>query len=388
MTSRILFYNDAREFGGHEQMTVSAAHFMAKQPHLDIHFAYYDGNARLRQSLCGTRGSESPTLHPLPLRSTGLSGLRGLYWMSRMPLVERFVRDVAPDTVVVSQGNIEMGVPGLLASKRAGLPTISYIPMAHRIAASGAFTLPGRDILDRWLYRVPDKFVTIAESVRSMLRERGARSEISVVHNGIDPACCPARTRPENRLRCGFSPAEYVVAVVGRILFAQKGQDLLVRAVTAHGGEMPGVHFCVVGDGADEPLLRRMVREGRLERMISILPWNDNLALLYSGIDMLLIPSRFEGVPLVMLEAMYYELPIVASDVDGMAEILPREWLFRSGDAGSLARTISRVRFADNSQLVANNKKRVLSEFSLRKFQELFCREVTEGIQRQRASPD
>jgi len=64
---------------------------------------------------------------------------------------------------------------------------------------------------------------------------------------------------------------------------------------------------------------------------------------------MLLIPSKFEGVPLTMLEAMARELPVIASNVDGMAEILPQSWLFPYGDCAALVDTLRRVRNSDNA---------------------------------------
>jgi len=132
----------------------------------------------------------------------------------------------------------------------------------------------------------------------------------------------------------------------------------------------------VVGEGRDEQKLRNMIRNAGLEDCVSILAWTSGLTSLYSAADMLLIPSCFEGVPLVMLEAMWHQLPVVASDVDGMAELLPSEWLFRSGDARSLVKTISRVRHAENSQFLVANRKRILEQFSVTLFQERFCEEV------------
>ena len=55
-----------------------------------------------------------------------------------------------------------------------------------------------------------------------------------------------------------------------------------------------------------------------------------------------MIPSRYEGFPLVMLEAMYFRLPVIASAVDGMADLLPPHWLFPSGDVSALAARVWR----------------------------------------------
>lgn len=373
MIRRVLFYSDLVGFGGHEVLTIDAARFMAGHPNLDVHFAYCEASTRLHESLREIKGLN---LHPLPVKPDGLPVIRTLFWLAKLPLVRRLIESIAPDVVVVSQGNIELSALGLLASRRAGFRTISYIPMAHRIALPGKWSSPLHDIVDRCLYRLPDKFITSNETARNMLSQQGVTSEISIVLNGIELDGLPGQNKAENRKRYGFSLDEYVIGVMGRILFWQKAQDLVVNAVAAYGSQMPGMRFCIVGEGTDERSLRRMIHQRGVEKVISVLPWNDDPAPLYSALDMLLIPSRFEGMPLVMHEAMWYGLPIVASNVDGMAEVLPEEWLFERGNIRALVETVSRVRFADNTQQLRANRRRVLEEFSLRKFQERFCEEV------------
>src|ERR1700741_100470 len=220
MKQRILFYSDAREFGGHECMTVSAAQFMAEQPGLDVRFAYCDKNQRLHNELDRIREGRNLTLYPLRVKSDGLPGVRTLFHMSRLPLVQRLIQSVAPDTVVVSQGNIEMGSLGLVAAKRARCRTISYIPMAHKLSSSPALISAGRNMIDRFFYQLPDKVITISEGFKRMLRQRGVRCEISVVCNGIDlDRSESGGRRLTDRMAYGFLEDEYVIAVVGRIVF-------------------------------------------------------------------------------------------------------------------------------------------------------------------------
>jgi glycosyltransferase involved in cell wall biosynthesis len=69
---------------------------------------------------------------------------------------------------------------------------------------------------------------------------------------------------------------------------------------------------------------------------VRFLPWQSDLSALYPALDAVLIPSRYEGVPLVMLEAMARHIPVLASDVDGMADVLPAACLFGMGDADAM----------------------------------------------------
>src|SRR5207245_11386771 len=98
------------------------------------------------------------------------------------------------------------------------------------------------------------------------------------------------------------------------------------------------------------------------------LSWCPSRGQFYAGIDMLLIPSRFEGVPLVMLEAMSCGLRIVASDIDGMAENLPKSWLFPYEDSKAMINTLIRVRVDNVSVLLEKNRKQIASENTFTEF--------------------
>jgi glycosyltransferase involved in cell wall biosynthesis len=377
---KILFYSDSREFGGHEYMTVAAIRFMSEQPNLQLSVIYYERNFRLHNELCEIQEGRNLTLFPLSIKSEGLPATRPLYWISRLPRLRRLIRSVAPDVVVVSQGNIEVSCLGLMAAQLAKTQKISYIPMAHGVALSSGPLAIARAIASRYLYRLPDKFITISKDARDMLTQHGVTSEIAVVPNGIELRPREDENRSTSRLTYGFRDDQYVIAVVGRIVFRQKGQDFLVNAIARYREQLRGIHVCVIGEGPDEQRLRTMIGEASLQDSISILPWKHGLASLYSAVDMVLIPSRFEGVPLVMLEAMWHQLPVAASNVDGMAEVLPKEWLFQGGDAASMVETVTRLRSTEQSELLAVNKKRVAKEFDISRFQEKFCAEVTNWL--------
>src|SRR5690606_21433680 len=163
----------------------------------------------------------------------------------------------------------------------------------------------------------------------------GTRGRARVVPNGVDtgrfraaaapgaPAPVPPAPPGRSVLPPGLSglpgidPAAPLVVCVGR-LCPQKGQDVLVRAWESVRGRVPGARLVLVGDGPDRDRLRALAPEPVLfaGAVADPVPW-------YRAADLVVLPSRWEGMALAPLEAMACGRPVVLSDVDGARESLP-----------------------------------------------------------------
>jgi glycosyltransferase involved in cell wall biosynthesis len=374
----VLFYCDSAQFGGHEAMTIKAIGHLCQQGGLTVTIAFYPGNVLFKAQLESIqRSTRNLSLVSLKSSSKSLQALRSLISWRKVRRIKLLMRRVSPDVVVVSQGRIEGSSMGLLAAKRAGYRTISYLPVAHPVAVSGKpFAVWIREVINGYFYRLPDKIVTISQSARRMLGERGATPNVVVVPNAVEARPIQESDRQDFRKTHSLTADQYVVATIGRIQFRDKGQDFALRAIARFRHELRDYQFIFVGQGPDENRLKAIILDYDLSDHVKLIPWTTNPAKVYAGIDMLLIPSRFEGVPLVMLEAMLYKLPIIASDRDGMAEFLPREWLFPYGDGAALVDTLRQVREKQHSDLLETHRLRVLREFST----EQFCANIRDAI--------
>ncbi|MEX5721405.1 glycosyltransferase [Geodermatophilus maliterrae] len=138
---------------------------------------------------------------------------------------------------------------------------------------------------------------------------------VRVVHNGVP--------EPEERRAVPAPPGRVVVGAVGR-LHEQKGFDVLLRAVAG----LPEVHVVVVGDGQERAGLERLAADLGLHGRVSWLGWSDHASGYVRSFDVLAVPSRYEGLPLVVLEAMLGRVPLVVTPVGGIPDAV------RDGESG------------------------------------------------------
>jgi|tagenome__1003787_1003787.scaffolds.fasta_scaffold20900679_2 glycosyltransferase involved in cell wall biosynthesis len=157
---------------------------------------------------------------------------------------------------------------------------------------------------------------------------------IRVVHNGIPPVRLREMPRPAD--------TDFVVGGIGR-LHRQKGFDLLVRAMV----RLPGAHLLLVGDGPEREPLQALADELGVAERMTITGWSDRSTDWLSAMDAVALPSRFEGLPLVLLEAMACGRAVVGTNVGSIGDALLDE---RTGlvvpldDEVALAAALNRLR--------------------------------------------
>jgi len=336
----VLFYDDSPIFGGHEVMTLLGVKKILTDTTEPVHFFVSAANKKLVNEL-ESFAQQWPWLkiELLPWHSLKLEALRNLIIRKRIQeLALRFDR-VQPRLVIAVQGNIEHSSLALLAAKKAGIPSTSYIPVPHTHEEMGAKFGRIRDLFCRYLFRVPDSFITITDEMAVMLKKRGANCPIHIVYNGVDTT----RFRPVNQHAAGEAlglPKDRVIlGMVGRLEFKQKQQDLLARAIASKPSLRENCHLVFAGEGPDKDNLQSLVKD--LGVSATLLPWTDP-ADLYPALNALIIPSRYEGLPLVMLEALACGIAVLASDRDGMKDILPSAWRFEPNDSSALATAIEK----------------------------------------------
>ena len=185
-----------------------------------------------------------------------------------------------------------------------------------------------------------DRVIAVSHAVADSHRAAGLGERLATVANGVAPR--PA-TRERAALRREWVLGDGPVLLMAGRFAAQKEHALLLDAMPAIVAARPGATLLIAGDG---PLLWPIAREVAVRGLagaVRLLGYRDDLPELMAAADLLLLPSRFEGLPLVALEAMAAGLPVVASDAPGIAELLEHGrsgWLAPAGDAAAFAATV------------------------------------------------
>ncbi|MFJ4649016.1 glycosyltransferase [Streptomyces bobili] len=253
--------------------------------------------------------------------------------------LRRVLDAVRPD--LVHAHSAKAGLAGRLAV-RGRIPTV-FQPHAWSFEAVGGVTAALALGWERFGARWADRLVCVSEAERATGERAGITGRWTVVPNGIDPQ--RFHPAPVDTVRAallpGTDPAVPLVVCVGR-LCRQKGQDVLLAAWDAVAARVPGARLALVGDGPDHEALRHRAPESVLfaGSVADVVPW-------YQAADLVVLPSRWEGMALAPLEALACGRPVVVTEVDGARESLPAalapRCLVAPENAAALATTVTEL---------------------------------------------
>ena len=205
-------------------------------------------------------------------------------------------------------------IVGARAARAAG---IRYVVTGIRVADPRWW----RTSLECWTTAVANRFVCVSQSVAEFSRRRGFPSEkLVVIPNGIDLASWHD-ARPANLGQLGAPPGRRLLLYVGR-LDNQKGLDRFFRELPQVFRELPKHDLMIVGEGKEKVALAHLAQRLAVADRVHFAGWRDDIPPIVAAADLLVLPSRWEGMPNVVLEAMAAGKPVVATQAEGTVELL------------------------------------------------------------------
>lgn len=271
-------------------------------------------------------------------------GRRIAPWDDLTSLVKivRLMREFRPH--IVETHTAKAGALGRLAAWITRVPVVIHTFHGHvfrgywNAAISRVFVL-----IERWLARCSDRLVAVSERIRQDLLEFNIADPGKVVAIPLGFALdefASAREGGQGALRAelGVPAGEPLIGNVGRLV-PIKNQALFVSLAqrwVAAGN--PG-HFAIVGDGVLRAQLAAQIEEAGLSGRVHLLGWRRDLPVVYGGLDAIVNTSNNEGTPVAIIEAMAAGVPVVATAVGGVPDMIEHDrtgWLAAAEDVEGL----------------------------------------------------
>lgn len=207
---------------------------------------------------------------------------------------------------------------GRVAAKKAGVPVhISSVRVAERSAQWQLF-------MDATTSRMTDRYVCVSESVAKFTRKAVCNkpAKISVIPNGVDLSLVDQAT-PIDAFPWNIEPGDLVLAFVGR-LCRQKGPDVLLEALSSipRFADELNLRVVMIGNGPMKEELESTARALELQRIVRFVGWQPDVLGWLLRSQGLVLSSRWEGMPNVVLEAMACRRPVISTSVDGATELV------------------------------------------------------------------
>ena len=296
---------------------------------------------------------------------------RGGFWSQTTSAraLAKILKQVGADILHIQLISYYGGRVPLLAGRWADMPMV----VTHHIAPDSPLSqieqFGRQPFLDEVL-----RFISVSEENRKLqLLNMGLPPERTVcIHNGIVPSpVVPdkslARSVFLNEL--GINIDAPLIGAIGRIV-TQKGFEYLIRAMPQILSRTPDAQVVFIGEGELMAELNDLAVELRVADRIHWMGFRSDAQMLQPGLDVLAMPSLYEGLPLALLESMAAEIPVVAHAVSGIPEAVTdgqEGYLVPLGDLGALAERISDLL---NNPVLAHEmgrraRQRVLQQFTL-----------------------
>jgi glycosyltransferase involved in cell wall biosynthesis len=343
---RILHTEWSDGLGGQEKRVLAEAVGLFKRGHHVVIACKEDARIKGEATKAGL------AVHTFPLRKP--------YDIGSIMSLTHFIRANKFDIVSTHSG-VDSWIGGL-ASRLSGTPVL---------ARTRHLNIPLKRSILNFIHYLPDVYITCGENMRDNLIGKCGfpAGKVVSIPTGIDPVFSNVNKNRDARTKYGIDIDSPVITYVG-ILRSVKGHEVTFRAVKTVVESMPDAKFLIVGDGPREAALKDYVADLNVSDHVIFSGFVDDIAEIYSFTDVAVLSSWSEGLPQSLLQAMASGVPVVATRVGGVPEVVIHEktgLLVEAGDHEALAKGVIRIlnEHGFASQIAENAKELVQKDHSL-----------------------
>lgn len=248
---------------------------------------------------------------------------------------------------IVHSHSSKAGVYFRLASKLSNIPIILHTPHCFHFQSKSGLQKFFFIAIERFLARITDRCIVSSNEEQHFVENRiGSFHKLVNINNAINFRDYVKHDKHVMNELLGFSKASIVVGTICRIV-KQKGLHMMIDVAQRIVTKYPGTIFIIAGTGEFSSLITEKINALGLQRKIVLLGHSEEVSKVYSAIDIFVNTSLWEGLPYALLEAMWYEKPIVAADL-GYQGLLDNEFLIPNRDTDL---------FCDKVSTLIENKK-------------------------------
>lgn len=222
-----------------------------------------------------------------------------------------------------------------------------------------------------------DRIVTVSEDIKNRANIVFDRKRLLAIHNSIDlHKVAPSRNAVDLRTELGIEINQLVIGTAGRLV-PVKGYDIFLKAANLIREYSPETIFVLAGDGPLREELETKCSELNLSKNFRFLGFRHDIVNLINMFDLFVMSSHNEGIPIILLEAMSLSVPVVATNVGGIPEVVKdgqTGLLVKPGDPYALCKAC--LKMLENKELRKKlgekGKERIVGEFEVAKQAENF----------------
>jgi glycosyltransferase involved in cell wall biosynthesis len=202
---------------------------------------------------------------------------------------------------------------GYFAARKLDVPVVSTCHLWTRQTPA----IRVYEFLDALFLRRFDAVVAVSDMIAEEARRAGIAAEkVTTIDNGIDlspfSSATPTLQKQDGRL---------LIGAVGRLV-SQKGMDYFLRAARAALAANPELNFVIVGDGPDRGKLEQLAKELAIDTKVTFAGSRADMPGVYASLDLFVLASLDEGMPMVVLEALASSRPVIATDVGAVQKLI------------------------------------------------------------------